>query len=127
MLVDDDPEVSEVLELMLSQMGHQVTVVTKGEEALTLFGQGDYSLVITDLGMPDISGWDVARAVKQKKPGTPVLLITGWGIQIDGKEMAAAGVDGIIAKPFGKQALGAQLARLLNGTDSVRGRVPKES
>jgi len=115
MLVDDDPEVGEVLELMLTQMGHEVAIVTKGEEALTLFEQGDYRLVITDLGMPDISGWDVARAVKQKKPGTPVLLITGWGVQLDGKEMAEVGVDGVIAKPFGKQALGAQLARLLNG------------
>ena len=50
-----------------------------------------------------------------KVVGTPVLLITGWGIQLDGKDMAEAGVDGVIAKPFGKQALEAQLAKLLNG------------
>ena len=115
MLVDDDPEVSEVLELMLTQMGHEVDIFTKGEEAIALFDQNDYRLVITDLGMPDISGWDVAKAVKQKKPETPVVLITGWGIQLDDKEMAEAGIDGVIAKPFGKQALGAQLAKLLNG------------
>jgi len=115
MVVDDDPEVSEVLELMLAQMGHQTTIVAKGEEAITLFEQGDYRLVITDLGMPDISGWDVAKAVKQMKPGTPVLLITGWGVQLDGKDMDGAGIDGVIAKPFGKRALGDQLARLLNG------------
>jgi signal transduction histidine kinase/CheY-like chemotaxis protein len=115
MLVDDDPEVSEVLELMLTQMGHEVAIFTKGEEAIALFDRNDYRLVITDLGMPDISGWDVAKAVKQKKPETPVVLITGWGIQLDDKEMAEAGIDGVIAKPFGKQALGVQLAKLLNG------------
>ena len=67
LLVDDDPNVNEVLELMLSQIGYDVTAVSHGQEAITLFKQGNYDLVITDLGMPDVSGWDVAEAVKQRK------------------------------------------------------------
>jgi FixJ family two-component response regulator len=63
--------------------------------------------------MPDISGWEVAKAVKQKKPETPVVLITGWGVQLDSKEMSKSGVDGVIAKPFSKQALLDQLSRLM--------------
>jgi len=113
LLVDDDPEVSEVLELMLSQMGHRVTVAAQGAVAIALFEHSDYDLVITDLGMPDISGWEVAKAVKQKKPETPVVLITGWGVQLDSKEMSKSGVDGVIAKPFSKQALLDQLSRLM--------------
>ncbi len=113
LLVDDDPEVSEVLELMLSQMGHRVTVVAQGAVAVALFEQGDYDLVITDLGMPDISGWEVAKAVKQKSPGTPVVLITGWGVQLDSEQRNESGVDGVIAKPFSKQVLSDEMARLL--------------
>ena len=113
LLVDDDPEVSEVLELMLDQIGNEVTVVSQGQEAITRFEQGDYDLVITDLGMPDISGWEVAKAVKQKSPGTPVVLITGWGVQLDSEQRNESGVDGVIAKPFSKQVLTDEMARLL--------------
>jgi len=111
LLVDDDPEVSKILGLMLQQMGHQVTVVTSGEEALSAFEKGDYGLVITDLGMPDISGRDVARVVKEMKPGMPVMLITGWGVQLDPEEMLE--IDGVIEKPFSRDALSAQIAELL--------------
>jgi CheY-like chemotaxis protein len=113
LLVDDDPEVSEVLELMLAQMGHRVAVVAQGAVAVALFEQGDYDLVITDLGMPDVSGWEVAKAVKEKSPRTPIILITGWGVQLDSEEMSKSGVDGVIAKPFSKESLMGQLARLL--------------
>jgi CheY-like chemotaxis protein len=111
LLVDDDPEVSEVLGLMLQQMGHQVTVVTSGEEALSAFEKGDYGLVITDLGMPEISGRDVARAVKAMKSETPVMLITGWGVQLDQEEMQD--IDGVIEKPFSRDALSVQVTELL--------------
>ncbi|GAI00839.1 unnamed protein product [marine sediment metagenome] len=111
LLADDDPEVSEILGLMLQQLGHRVTVVTSGEEALSAFEKGDYGLVITDLGMPDISGRDVARAVKEMKPEMPVMLITGWGVQFDPEEMPD--IDGVIEKPFSRDALLAQIAELL--------------
>ncbi len=113
LLVDDDPEVSEVLEMMLDQIGNEVTVVSQGQEAITRFEPGDYDLVITDLGMPDISGWEVAKAVKQKSPGTPVVLITGWGVQLDSEQRSESGVDGVIAKPFSKQVISDEMARLL--------------
>jgi CheY-like chemotaxis protein len=112
-LVDDDPNVNEVLELMLSQIGYDVTAVSHGQEAITLFKQGNYDLVITDLGMPDVSGWDVAEAVKQRSPETPVVLITGWGVQVDSAQRDKAGVDGVIAKPFSRQTLSDEMVRLL--------------
>ena len=99
---------------MLDQIGHEVTVVSQGQEAVALLEKGDYDLVITDLGMPDISGWEVSKAVKQKRQETPVILITGWGVQLDSEEMSRSGVDGVIAKPFSKQDLTEQLSKLLN-------------
>jgi PAS domain S-box-containing protein len=76
LLVDDDPEVCDAIGLTLEHLGHHVTVTTSGGEALSAFERNNYGLVITDLGMPDVSGLDVARAVKAKKPTTPVMLIT---------------------------------------------------
>ncbi len=111
LVVDDDREVGNVLHLILTQLGHQVTVATRGTEALTMFRQGSYDLVITDLGMPDISGWDIASEIKAKSPETPVILITGWGVQLDATEREK--VDGVIAKPFSKSELSAQLAQFL--------------
>ena len=113
LLVDDDAEVSEVLELMLGQIGNEVTVVTQGQEAIDMFERDGYDLVITDLGMPDVSGWEVVKAVKQRSPETPVVIITGWGVQIDGEEISGSGVDGIIPKPFSKKTVSDEIARLL--------------
>jgi len=110
LLIDDMPEVIEVLGLMLKKLGHRVTGVTSGKEGLSAFKTGDYGLVITDLGMPNMSGRDVARAVKEIKPETPVVLITGWGLQLDREEMPE--IDGVIEKPFSKDALVTQIAEL---------------
>jgi len=118
LLVDDDPEVSDILGLTLQQLGHRVRIATSGKEALSALKQGDYRLVITDLGMPDMSGRDVARAVKDLKPGTPVMLITGWGVQPDSEKMAE--IDGVIEKPFSKDSLLVQIAQLLPAKNRVK-------
>ncbi len=115
LIVDDDPEVNEVLELMLTQMGHEVTAVTQGQEAIARLGQETYDMVITDVFMPEVSGWEVVEAVKQKSSETPVVFITGWGAQLDREQLNGSGVDGIITKPFSKQAISDELARLLKG------------
>jgi PAS domain S-box-containing protein len=120
LLVDDDPEVSDIIGLTLEHLGHSVTVVTSGREALSAFKGDNYGLVITDLGMPDVSGIDVARAVKATKPDTPVMLITGWGVHLDTEQMRE--IDSVIEKPFGKDALIKQMAELLPAKNGVKAR-----
>jgi len=112
LLVDDDPEIIEVLGLTLEHLGHRVTGITNGRKAIEAFKKGNYDLVITDLGMPDVSGWDIARAVKKLKPDVPVLLITGWGMQI--KKEQLVGVDGVVSKPFGRDVLSAKIAEVFS-------------
>jgi FixJ family two-component response regulator len=69
--------------------------------------------VLTDLGMPDVNGWTVARTAKERWPTTPVGLITGWG---DDDEVGTATergtVDFVLAKPVDRQTLAAALARV---------------
>jgi CheY-like chemotaxis protein len=120
LLVDDDTEVSDIIGLTLEHLGHQVTVVTSGGEALDAFERDNYGLVITDLGMPDVSGLDVARAVKATKPNTPVMLITGWGVQLDPEQMRE--IDGVIEKPFSRDVLAKQMAELLPVRNGVKAR-----
>jgi len=65
-----------------------------------MFEKDGFDLVITDLGMPDISGWEVSKIIKQKKPHVPVVIITGWGVDPDPNKMKDSKVDCIINKPF---------------------------
>jgi PAS domain S-box-containing protein len=100
LLVDDEPMVLETLIEVLSSEGHECTGVTNGKEALARFREGRYDIVLTDLGMPEMSGWEVAAAVKRLSPTTPVAMITGWGVEFDREQLASRGVDLVLAKPF---------------------------
>ena len=112
LIVDDNPEVAGVLCLTLRRMGHKVTETSSGEAAINTFEIGKFDMVITDLGMPDMSGHEVAKIVKEIKPGTPVLVISGWGGQLNLADMPE--VDGVIAKPFSKDVLSKKIADLLS-------------
>ncbi|MER3486483.1 MAG: hypothetical protein C4345_11450, partial [Chloroflexota bacterium] len=59
-----------------------------------------YDIVLTDLGMPEVNGWAVARAVKAAAPNVPVILVTGWGAEVAEAELQANGVDAILPKPY---------------------------
>ena len=108
--VDDEPEVLKALDLSLEYFGHWVKGFTSGAEAVKAFKDGNYDLVITDLGMPGMSGWDVARAIKKMKPDMPVLLITGWVIDLDEEQKKL--VDGVIAKPFSRDSISSSISQV---------------
>jgi CheY-like chemotaxis protein len=84
---------------MMDYLGHQCTKAEGGKEALTILENKRFDLVITDLGMPEVGGWDVARFCREHHPGMPVLLVSGWGAQLDSDE-ALQKVDAILPKPF---------------------------
>jgi CheY-like chemotaxis protein len=98
--VDDEKQIVDLLSLMLKGLGHKVIGVTDGQEALNYIEKEEFDLVITDLGMPTTSGWDVAAKVKSTKPGVPVILITGWGAEYESQDLKKAGIDAVLSKPF---------------------------
>ncbi len=106
LVVDDEPGVRSLLADLLRAGGHEVSEAASGREALALLpaatdpARPGFDLVLTDLGMPDMSGWDVARAIGERADAPPVVLVTGWGIQLDDTLLAASGVSDVIAKPF---------------------------
>jgi two-component system, cell cycle sensor histidine kinase and response regulator CckA len=100
LVIDDEETVRSVLSRILSQVNHQVTVAENGEEGIRLFREKDFDLVLTDLGMPGMSGWEVCRAIKKMSSHIPVGMITGWGIEVDQAKIEENGIDFVIPKPF---------------------------
>ncbi len=100
LVVDDDENIQEILQDILSLEGHQVTLASSGDQALKLFKTSNYEVVITDLGMPGMSGWELAKEVRQLNSQIKVILITGWRAQIETDKIKESGVDFILPKPF---------------------------
>ena len=101
---------------MLESAGHKVVVVDSGAEAIARFRAERFDVVLTDLAMPNVSGWQVARAVKEGAPHVPVFLVTGFGVELSADEMRAHGVDRVLVKPL-------QIQEILNAVAEVsRGR-----
>ena len=98
LIVDDEAAVRELVADVLTSKGHSVTAASGGREGVARFAAGRYDVVLTDLGMPDMTGWEVARAIKGSDAAMPVILITGWGDVVE--PPAGTVVDGIITKPF---------------------------
>jgi len=113
LVIDDEREVGDVLKDALTRDGHQVVYCTDGESGIACVEKEAFDLVITDLGMPGISGWEVARIVKQARPGTPVAMVTGWGDRIDPVDAEGRGVDYVVAKPFKRDGIREMVASAL--------------
>jgi PAS domain S-box-containing protein len=100
LLVDNDPQVLAILGEMLKDAGHHVLPVPSGPEALRVFVPSGFDLVITNVGMPEMSGWDVAEQLRARDPNIPVIFITGWGLQEeDQARCRRLGITALLFKP----------------------------
>ena len=100
MVIEDEYGVRELLKDILKEDGHEVEIVSHGNKGIEVFKKNSFDLVLTDLGMPGISGWQVAEEIKKINRTTPVALITGWEIKPQPSELKKSGVDFVINKPF---------------------------
>jgi signal transduction histidine kinase/ActR/RegA family two-component response regulator len=116
LVIDDDAMMRSVLTDILIQSGCHVDEVGTGSEGIELFSQDEYDMVLTDLGLDDMSGWEVAEKVKATSSGTPVVLITGWGTQLSEEENRSRGVDFVVSKPFKLE----ELRSVINSAMSLR-------
>ena len=104
LVVDDDKRVSRSLRRVLEADGHRVTVADGGQAGIDTFlaaaRRGEsFSVVISDLGMPQIDGRRVAAAVKAASPKTPIVLLTGWGYSMRENGELPSHVDHLLSKP----------------------------
>lgn len=112
LLVEDDPDVGDMLLLALQEDGHVVDLVGTAEDALWRAGEQSYDVVLLDVELPDGSGVDVVRQLRRAGSTTPVLMLTGRAAVSDRVRGLDAGADDYLAKPVDLHELGARLRAL---------------
>ncbi len=113
LVTDDDKGCRNLLYEILAEYGYKVDTATSGKECLSLAKRRRYDLALVDLGMPDISGLELATQIKEFNSKTKVILITGWGVQLNLTESKMGAISAVIAKPFRSEDVLANVGQLL--------------
>jgi len=100
LVVDDDGDIRKVISNLLRFMGFDVALAGNGIEALAVFVENSFDLVVTDLQMPAMDGSQLAQLVKERSPNTPVIMLTGSDRETVWKKVKTGSVDSVIFKPF---------------------------
>ena len=100
LVVDDEDFVRDLLKEILECENCEVQVADCGSAALEIFHKNQFDCVFTDLGMPGMSGWELAQAIRQRNESIPIAVVTGWGESVGSNEQKAAGVNWVVPKPF---------------------------
>jgi len=120
LVVDDNDDAAELLALMLEQSGYSTQVAHDGPAALAAVQSWHPEIVILDIGLPGMSGYDVARALRNEVRVADLALValTGWGTERDKRDAAAAGFDAHLTKPVDARDLQRVLTRLETARNS---------
>jgi PAS domain S-box-containing protein len=107
LVVDDNLDAAESLALLLKALGAEAQVAGDGAQALEIFARREPDVVLLDIGMPGMDGYEVAREIRSRHPASPVMLValTGWGQEKDRRRAVEAGFDHHLVKPAEIEAL----------------------
>ena len=107
LIVDDNRDAADTFGLVLRTLGADVRVAHNGFEALEILSQYEASVLLLDIGMPDMDGYQLARQIRSRFPErrTPMIALTGWGQDEDRRKAKEAGFDGHLVKPVEVSAL----------------------
>jgi CheY-like chemotaxis protein len=108
--IDDQAIILDLLAAMCQSLGHEIVVSRDSEDGLHLLKKHRPDLVIIDMAMPGMSGLELAARLKAVSEETPIIMITGWGVQIEQERLDRAGVDYLLHKPFRLE----QLSEIIN-------------
>jgi len=114
LIIEDEPEVQAVLADMLREAGYVVVVAKDGPNGLERCELEPMDIVLSDISMPGLSGWDVATRLRTRFPEIPIGFVTGWGDQLDPERLTRTGVSFVIAKPFQTLDVLRHVAQALN-------------
>ncbi len=112
LIVDDEEGFRDVLVEILISGGHQADAVSNPVAALEMINSKKYDLVITDLGMTGLSGWELADAIYRDNPEMRIIMATGWGANLDIENLRVHHVNAVIGKPF-------KIEEILKAVDKV--------
>jgi DNA-binding response OmpR family regulator len=120
LVVDDEPNIREVVGLYLRRDGHEVVSATDGEEALEVFRQSEPDLVVLDLMLPKLSGLEVCRRMRAEKR-IPLIMLTARGEEEERIVGLSLGADDYVVKPFSPRELAARVAAVLRRVEESSG------
>ena len=120
LIADDDNEIRELLEFDLAQSGYSVDCAKDGEEALQKALSNTYDLILLDVMMPKMNGFDVCKNIRATKPEIPILMLTAKGTINDKTQGFDSGADDYIVKPFDIQEVLLRVRALVRRSPSVK-------
>lgn len=100
MIVEDEPDIFKLMKFLLEQEGYSVQGKTSGKEAVEYISHEQPRLVLLDLGLPDMSGFDVLKSIKNMKPDLPVVIVTGNHRETEARMAMELGAADYVTKPF---------------------------
>ncbi|HWB22219.1 MAG TPA: response regulator transcription factor [Gaiellaceae bacterium] len=116
LLVEDEPSVGELVSSYLTRDGYRVIWVRSGEDALVELDRHQLRIVLLDIGLPGMDGFDVCRAIRQKSK-VPILMLTARDEEPDKVVGLEVGADDYVTKPFSPRELAARIKAILRRTD----------
>lgn len=120
LIVEDDPHILLGLEEVLKSDGFEVATCNRGDQALAAFTQHQPALILLDVMLPGLNGYDICKQLRAKKVATPILMLTAKGQEIDKVVGLDLGADDYVTKPFGVRELLARIHALLRrSTDAT--------
>ena len=120
LVVDDEQSVRETLGEMLTAANHRVTLAESGQQAIEKMRHSSFDYVFTDLAMPEMDGWETARAIRKNWPGVKIVLVTGYGPTTTPPAGEEGLVDSILGKPFDFGQVGLTLSTLWTQTSQLQ-------
>jgi two-component system KDP operon response regulator KdpE len=124
LVIDDEPPIRKLLRTGLSTQGYAILEAGNGATALEVLGRAKADLVILDLGLPDMRGHDLLRAIRASHPGLPVVVLSSRDDEAGKVEALDLGADDYVTKPFGMAELLARLRTALRHQLAVQGERP---
>jgi CheY-like chemotaxis protein len=114
LVVDDAPDVTEMLSLLLQYAGYEVVTVYSGHQALDAARRGSFDVVVSDIGMPGMNGYELAESLRasERYRDTPMLAVTGFSMYDDRDRALASGFDAFLTKPVNPRDLISLVERL---------------
>lgn len=125
LIVEDDPHILLGLEEVLRSESFEVAVCNRGDQALKAFDKHHPALVVLDVMLPGLSGYDICKELRSRKIQTPVLMLTAKGQELDKVVGLDLGADDYVTKPFGVRELLARIHALLRRTNTATAGVPQ--
>src|SRR5512142_194483 len=117
LVVDDERNIVELVRLYLTKEGFDVVTAADGEEALVQYERHDPQLVVLDLMLPKLDGWDVCRELR-RRGNVPILMLTARSDDVDSIVGLELGADDYVTKPFNPRALVARLKAILRRAEA---------